>query len=63
MRRGLLTSVKVLKAVRAESWRNGINAAGLIFSQFFGPAKDGIDGRFRVEFGFTDLEKSGHRSC
>jgi hypothetical protein len=27
------------------------------FSKFFGPARGGIDGRFRVEFGFTDLEK------
>jgi hypothetical protein len=29
------------------------------FFQFFGPASGGIDGRFRVEFGFTDLKKIG----
>jgi hypothetical protein len=29
------------------------------FSKFFGPARGGIDGRFRVEFGFTDLKKIG----
>jgi hypothetical protein len=37
------------------AWRlDSVPRSPSIFSQFFGPARGGIDGRFLVEFGFTD---------